>query len=199
MIPYAQDLARRAPSREPRSFILVLHERPVHEEYVQWVKQQTHHHPIALEPMPTDDPLENIRFARERAAIAREQGAAYDEVWCVFDRLPDGVAELVADSSELSGIRLVDNTPNFELWLLLHFTDFAMGTAPELQLVKFLPDYQGALANDEPALHGRYEHARMRAMALPSAHGHTNTFSLVDSVLQSYEDFKGEGPATVDL
>ncbi|MGH1525347.1 RloB family protein [Leifsonia sp. L25] len=166
---------------------------------MQWVKQQTHHHPIALEPMPTDDPLKNIRFARERATIAREQGAAYDEVWCVFDRLPDGVAELVADSSELSGVRLVDNTPNFELWLLLHFADLAPGTSPEVQLVKFLPGYQGALAGDESALQGRYDHARLRATALPPSHGHTNTFSLVDSVLQSYEDFKGDGPATVDL
>lgn len=170
--------------------LLVLYERPIHEEYLQWVKQQTQHHPIAFEPMPNRDPWENVLHAKDLRSVAREQGAAFDEVWCVFDRLPDGVKERAAGSRQLRNIRVVDNTPSFELWLLFHFAEYDPSRDIQKQLDEFLPGYHGAMPGDGSVFAGRYEQARARALSLPPEAGRVDTYLLVDSVLKSFRAFK---------
>ena len=65
--------------------------------------------------------------AEQAAKREDDENARYDSVWCVFDvdehpKINDAVQQ--ANDNQ---IHLAISNPAFELWLLLHFTDFAAG------------------------------------------------------------------------
>lgn len=67
-----------------------------------------------------------VARAEELQALARREGDAFDEVYCVFDRdaherFADAVNRLKALAAEGQPIKGVVSVPCFEFWLLLHF------------------------------------------------------------------------------
>lgn len=78
------------------------------------------------------EPYGLVSAAQKRQSGApgrrRDQGAGYDEVWCVIDveaPQPHGSLDRAMTLARESGIRIAYANPCFELWLYLHQKDCA--------------------------------------------------------------------------
>jgi hypothetical protein len=103
----------------------------------------------------------------------RGRGAAWDDIWCVFDEhthpsLRDAIAK-----AEANGVKLAVSHPCIELWFVLHFDD---QTAPikrqdaQLRARQLLGCDMGLSDNALEVLGQRYDDARARAKALDEKH-----------------------------
>lgn len=61
--------------------------------------------------------------AKAEAYRSGDPGAAFDEIWCVFDRDDHERFQDACTMARDNGLRLAVSNPCFELWLLLHFRD----------------------------------------------------------------------------
>jgi hypothetical protein len=103
----------------------------------------------------------------------RGRGAAWDDVWCVFDEdSHPGLREAI-EKAEANGIKLAVSNPCIELWFVLHFNDqagYIERRDAQSQARHLLGCDKGLSDNALDALAERYEDARERALALDEKH-----------------------------
>lgn len=119
---------RRAPSREPYDYVLIVCEGSKSEpHYLRGlcVDYQLSSANIRITPGSGTDPLSIVVFAEEEAAKATAAKAPYDRVYCVFDRDshdPENYAAAIARATT-NGFITIISFPCFEIWVLLHYSD----------------------------------------------------------------------------
>lgn len=127
----SQSYARRAPTREPYDYVLILCEGSKTEpNYFRALRQayRLSSANVEIAKPGANDPLSIVKKANDR--ITKDK---FDRAYCVFDR--DGWAnydqalQLAADCQNGRNGRLiaVPSVPCFEIWILLHFV---YSTAP---------------------------------------------------------------------
>jgi len=195
-------IARRGPSRQPKTRILIVCEGRVTEPlYFKAFKQQARNQRVHLTvAKETGVPLTVVQVAvklrREAEVKAKQQrdvNHLWDEVWGVFD-VDDHPNLQQAVSLALSeGISLAISNPSFELWALLHFQDQRAHVTPQqvrTLLRVHLPDYNKELGF--AAIGPGYLDAVRRAEALDreaSSHGvpgrnpTTGVYMLTEAIL----------------
>ena len=125
----AADLRRSVSKAAPRLSVLVFTEGEKTEpSYLKHWHREVRS-TVALEiPDQHGTPMTLVRHAREAKKLAdkderRGRGAAYDQVWCVFDRdAHPQVSQALGEARDV-GINIALSNPCFELWLMLHFMD----------------------------------------------------------------------------
>jgi hypothetical protein len=179
--------ARRRPGRPKRSvsraavkrqlLVYVEGERTEEEYLVYWHRLYRTQVRITIAdvhgvPMTLVDHAVAAKRVAERDE-RRGRGAAWDEVWCLFDenshpRLHDAIAK-----AEANGIKLSVSSPCIELWFILHFED----QTAYIDRRRAQPRARELLACDKglsdaalEALAGRNDDAKVRAMALDAKH-----------------------------
>ena len=124
-------LSRRAPTRDPIPYILVVCEGSVTErEYLDGLRQHFASRLIKVEfdggAVPMTLAQMAVRRWAESSASAKQHGdqfLRFDEVWCVFDVDDHPNVDAAKHIAVAAGIDLAISNPCFELWLLLHFAD----------------------------------------------------------------------------
>ncbi len=128
-------LRRRVGVRRPRKTLLVFVEgKRTEPEYFAALKRQPDVREVASVDIRVElrsagsVPLTLVEMAVEaRARSLREEGEV-DEFWCVFDvEWPQNHPALqqALSLARENGIHVAVSNPNFELWLVLHFQDWA--------------------------------------------------------------------------
>lgn len=119
------------------------------------------------------DPAAVVREAIKFKRRERQNGDAYDRVFCVFDRDDHAHFEAASQRARANGIDLARSWPCFEYWLLLHF-DYsrkpygASGVRSRCDaciqdLREHMPDYRKAQVDVFARLLDRLEPAKARA------------------------------------
>jgi hypothetical protein len=120
--------ARRLPSLNPRRLLLVVCEGEETEpSYIEGFERKTRNAVVDVTIHDEHgDPRKLVDMAKRekkkasaRAKKEKDDFAAYDEVWCVFDR---DQHERFADACQMARDNQIDlavSNPSFELWLLL--------------------------------------------------------------------------------
>lgn len=110
---------------------------------------------------------EEARKAREQARREKDEFAAFNEVWVVFDRDVHERFHEACDMARGNRIETALSNPCFELWLLLHFRD-SPGARHRRDVQKmlrtYLPGYDKHLDYQQVA--GRVAQASERARRL---------------------------------
>jgi hypothetical protein len=133
---------------------------------------------VQVDPVRGHDPLALVRLAVERKETAareevRGRGAAYDQVWCVFDhddhpRLPDAF-----DLAPRHDIQVAFTNPCLELWFILHFEDqtaWISGERAQRRSRQLLGSGKPLSASSVAALVDRFEAAKDRGVRLERKH-----------------------------
>ncbi|MEU6079029.1 RloB family protein [Streptomyces sp. NPDC047108] len=117
------------PARNANKKFLVYFEGEETERlYVNGLRKLALSFGIVIEPGPSyGEPLGLVKSARKRA---REISKAdpYDAVWCIFDveaPTPHGGLDAALRLAKQSNILCAMSNPCFELWLVLHVSEFA--------------------------------------------------------------------------
>lgn len=160
--------ARRPPSREPRSRILIVCGGLRTEKlYFDALRKWRHNPAVRVTVLPKGSaPSGLVTYARK---WLRQRSDSFDEVWCVFDvdNFPH-IAEAVRLATQEMFSVAVSN-PCFELWLLLHFeqhTAYLSGyNSVRSRLGRHLADYDKT-APDLALLRGGVDDAVRRAREL---------------------------------
>lgn len=168
--------ARRAPFRAPRRRFLVVCEGRVTEPgYVRGLVRWLRNAAVEVEIAPehgvprtlVDVAIGRKREAEREAKRLRDDFAAYDEVWCVFD--VDAHPHLLdaKQKARAHGLQLAISNPCFELWLLLHFRD-SPGPRSRHQMQRLFADFVQGYAKhiDFGALSPGLDEAMSRARRL---------------------------------
>ncbi|GAA3860224.1 hypothetical protein GCM10022243_27750 [Saccharothrix violaceirubra] len=199
-----RNLRRKTATRPERRTIVVFCEGVASEpDYINGLKRLPEvrsNTAISIEIDPESgvpDPLKLVRLA-----IARAEDDEVDECWCVFDvEWPQHHANLASavDLAERNNIRLAISNPCFELWLALHFKDWAahLNTADAERLSRKLDGRQGKHIDAAKYLPLRQEASR-RATTLAARHRRDGTTSPHDNPSSSMVDFLAtvESPPT---
>ena len=126
-----QSYARRAPTREPYDYVLIVCEGGKTEpNYFHGLRQayRLSNANIHIGNAGATDPLGIVTYANKRLMEDR-----FDRAYCVFDR--DGHANYqqalqfvaISDNGKAKRLFAVQSVPCFEIWILLHF---GYSTAP---------------------------------------------------------------------
>ena len=82
-------------------------------------------------------PSSVLGFAKDQYAKSKQDGDAYNRVYCVFDRDQhdsfDATVEAIEEIKPENVFFAITTTPCFEFWLLLHFAYSAKAYAPTTQ------------------------------------------------------------------
>ena len=117
------DYARRGPAREPYALVLIVCEGAKTEpNYFNGLRiaERLSSANIKVTPADGSDPMSIVQYAERFAA-------AYDKVFCVFDRDEhanyDAAVQRISQSSlgQTGQLVAITSWPCFELWMLLHF------------------------------------------------------------------------------
>jgi RloB-like protein len=103
----------------------------------------------------------------------RGRGAAWDEIWCVFDEDSHPNLDAAIAKAEANGIRLAVSNPCIELWFILHFEDrtaYIERRAAQSRARELLGCEKGLSDAALELLGERYDEARARAIALDAKH-----------------------------
>jgi hypothetical protein len=171
---------RRSVSRAAvrRQILLFVEGERTEEEYlVDWHRRyRTHVRVTVAEEHGVPVTLVNLAV-KAKAEAARDErrgrGAAWDEIWCVFDEdehpnVPQAIAK-----AEANGIRVAVSSPCIELWFILHFEAQTayIGRAAAQSRARHLLGCAKGLSDDAlDSLAARYQDARTRARALDDKH-----------------------------
>ncbi|WP_338809498.1 RloB family protein [Neisseria leonii] len=87
---------------------------------------QLHTANIEISPSSGSDPMSIVNYAKTRYTEAKNEGNAFDKVYCVFDKddhtnYPEAIQAL-ANSRPSNVFFAITSVPCFEYWILLHFT-----------------------------------------------------------------------------
>jgi hypothetical protein len=171
---------KRSVSREAvrRQLLVYVEGARTEEEYVVYWHRRYRtriHVTIADEhgvPMTLVDLAAAARQQAEREE-RRGRGAAWDEIWCVFDEdTHPNVAEAIA-KAEANSINVAVSSPCIELWFILHFenqTAYIERRQAQSRARHLLGCEKGLSDKALDILAERYEDARTRAIALDEKH-----------------------------
>lgn len=160
----AGTFARRAPTREPYDFVLIVCEGKKTEPFYLYglrAKYSLSSANIIILHSGATDPKSIVEFA-----LKEMSAEPYDRAFCVFDRDGHGTydvaLQIIAASSEGKANRLVAITswPCFELWLLLHFVYTSApyaGNASRSAGEKLVADLLQHIANYQKGQKGLFE------------------------------------------
>lgn len=202
-------MPRRASGRPTRSVsrtairrqLLVYVQRPSIEEYIVfWHRRfRTRVRVTIADEHGSPSELVDLASAARRHAdrdARRGRGAAWDEIWCVFEEATaDNLGETLA-AAERAGLRVTVSSPSIELWFLLHFDAQEEPLSRDEATLRARKLLGCDEILDERALEKlgeRYADARARAIALSessaasaASHGRINPSSdlwrLVDAI-----------------
>ena len=128
--PSPRDRARRAPTRNPVTRVLVVCEGQTEEAYFRHLNELLHGGGVAIKAVvsPTPAPQEIVDTAKKYRQGDTRHGIepdAYDQVWAVFDwdEHTDEVAQ-ARRAATAAGVGVALSSPCFEVWLLWHFKDY---------------------------------------------------------------------------
>ena len=125
----AQDLRRAKASREPRKrFVLFCEGRNTEPAYFKALRR-LHPHAIIDIAREAGVPITLAELAvtecrRLRGVRGRDSFEENDEVWAVFDRDDHPRHEEAVELCRRVGVRVARSNPCFEVWLILHKTDY---------------------------------------------------------------------------
>ncbi len=125
----SQDLRRARASREPRKrFVLFCEGKNTEPAYFKALRR-LHPHAIIDIPREAGVPitlaeLAVTEFRRLRGTRGRDSFEENDEVWVVFDRDDHPRHEEAVELCRQAGVRVARSNPCFEVWLILHKTDY---------------------------------------------------------------------------
>ena len=175
-------IRRRGPKRESKAhFVLFCEGRSTEPAYFHAIRQKWAGALISVEVrggvgVPLTIAREALRFAKAKGLIrgSRKRRNSFEErdsVWAVFDRDEHDKFEEAVNLCESNGIGVARSNPCFEVWLILHETDFDRPdgrTEVQRELSRLRPEYKkkgGKLPNCEEMV-ARVEQAEDRATAL---------------------------------
>jgi hypothetical protein len=128
-------LKRRVATRRPRKTLLVFCEGERTEpEYLDALKRQPSVKEISAVDLRVETghggsvPKTLVSMAIEARERSSNEEGEIDEIWCVFDvEWPVNHPNLKEsiDLAQQNGINLAVSNPCFEVWLILHFQDYA--------------------------------------------------------------------------
>ncbi|MCU1580000.1 MAG: hypothetical protein JWP19_2204 [Rhodoglobus sp.] len=187
-------LRRTVASRRQKELFLILHDPGTLGEYLAWMRRLLEHNNADLEEMTAGSAVAEVERAAEMRATARKKNAAYDEVWCAFNR--EGRYDLT-DARELAaakGIGIAICDPTVDVWFLQHFEGIT-GLSPEEiaeRLAKRFDKDLTSLRHQENRLFGKYDLARSRAISPgEDANPGSSLHRLVDAMRTSKQAFSG--------
>jgi hypothetical protein len=103
----------------------------------------------------------------------RGRGAAWDEVWCVFDTDEHPNLREALEMAQANGVHVAVTNPCIELWFILHFEDQTahIERGPAQSRARDLLNCKKHLSDSAlETLGERYEDARDRAKSLDEKH-----------------------------
>jgi len=154
------------------------------------------HNNADLMKMRFGSAVAEVERAIEMRTIARKKDAAYNEVWCAFNRADRTDLDAARELADSKGIGIAICDPNVELWFLLHFEDVE-GALDQADVARRLaPHFDkdlSSLRHQENRLFGKYDVARERALLVGDAGQGSNLHDLVDSMRASKRAFSGRG------
>jgi RloB-like protein len=151
-------LRRRQAYREPqRRFTIVCEGKNTEPAYFKALKATIRDARVVLDMIPAAGvPMtiaeRSVELVRRTNVVRRKRGRVdsyeeNDEVWAVFDRdKHDKYAEAVM-LCENKGVRVARSNPCFEVWIILHHTDFDRpddSHAVQVHLETLCPEYDAA-------------------------------------------------------
>jgi hypothetical protein len=128
--------------------------------------------------------LVNLALKAKRDAARDERlrrGAAWDEIWCVFDADEHPDLREAITKADADGVSVAVSDPCIELWFVLHFEEQTehIGAADARSRSRRVLDCPEGLSDAAlDALAARYPDARMRAKALHDQHSGGGSESL---------------------
>jgi hypothetical protein len=139
------------------------------------------------------DPLTLVRYAKDLLNtdydyLNLETG---DVVWCVFDRddFPISKIEKAHELAKENDIKICFSNPCFEVWFLLHFTDYTctLGKCDNVinKLKEHIPKYSKNTNYYETHLKDHTIDAVKRAKSLSKYH---KRYDACSNILEGYED-----------
>lgn len=145
--------ARRKPHLDPKPVILVVCEGEVTEpQYLRGFRHAFQNPRVQVVvstqhgvPKTVVEIAKELKEQAENAAKREDdENALLDSVWAVFDVDDHPKINDAVQQANANGIHLAISNPAIELWLLLHFTDFAAGRHRAFvrgELRKFITGY----------------------------------------------------------
>ena len=175
-------IGRRRPKREPKArFVLFCEGESTEPEYFSAIKQRWTGALITIEVrkgigVPWTIAREALKFAKAEGLMkgSRKRRNSFeqrDSVWAVFDRDEHDKFQEAVNLCESNGIGVARSNPCFEIWLILHESDFDRPdgrTAVQKELGRLRPEYDrkgGKVPNCEEMVL-RVEEAEDRATVL---------------------------------
>ncbi len=175
-------IGRRRPKREPKvRFILFCEGRSTEPAYFSAIKQKWTEALISIEVhrgvgVPWTIAQKALKFAKaegltKRSRRRRNSFEERDSVWAVFDRDEHERFDEAVSLCESNGIGTARSNPCFEVWLILHESDFDRPdsrTEVQRKLQRLRPEYdrrKGKMPNCAEIVK-RVEKAEDRAAAL---------------------------------
>jgi hypothetical protein len=123
----ARPVRKLATSGRPKkSFLVITEGERTEVQYLNYWRQQCRDRiTVEFDEVHGRSPLPLVRRAvkrkRDAERTAKREGAAFDEVWCVFDRDDfDDVQDAIRMAHD-NGVRVAFWNPCFEIWFVWHF------------------------------------------------------------------------------
>lgn len=125
----AKGLQRRASRREAYAKVLIVCEGEKTEpNYFNGIRNYYGLNSANVEVCGEcgSDPMNIVRYAKQRFREEKDAGDAFDKVFCVFDKDAHSNYEQALDAlistQQQNTFQAITSVPCFEYWLLLHFT-----------------------------------------------------------------------------
>jgi hypothetical protein len=199
----------RQTSKAPpkRSYLVFVEGERTEEIYLtHWARRLRDRVAVSVDPF-RGVPLSLVERAVEKKERSdreerRGRGAAWDEVWCLFDRDEHPNFERALDLATRKGISVAMSNPCIELWFILHHRDHAAYVERDRIQSACRRDLgfdKSPSASDLDALDPRYPDALARAIALDQKHhgdGSPPGSNPSTSVWRLVESLRGEGAGT---
>lgn len=127
--PAPPALGRRGAVRKPKVALLIFSEgKNTEPEYLRGFAIEHGNSLVRLEIVaPAGVPTTIVNLASEAKAKAKrskDSFSKYDQIWTVFDKDEHENVEQAIATAKSRGIEVAFSNPCFEVWLILHHTDY---------------------------------------------------------------------------
>lgn len=171
--PTPPSLSRRGAVRQPKIALLIFSEgKNTEPQYLKGFAMAHGNSLVRIEIVaPAGVPVTIVNSASEaklRAARSKDSFSKYDQVWAVFDRDEHENVDQAMSIAKSRGINVAFSNPCFEVWLLLHHSDYDADehrkqTQKRYQTIDKEYAHDGSKSIDINALMNGYEEACQRA------------------------------------
>lgn len=127
--PNAPSLSRRAPVRTPKIALLIFSEgKNTEPQYLEGFAAAHGNSLVKLKIVAAAGvPMTIVNSATEAKLgffRSKDSFTRYDQIWAVFDRDAHDNVEQAISTAKARGIKVAFSNPCFEVWLLLHHTEY---------------------------------------------------------------------------